>query len=210
MRTIKIALLALLILSVSNVFAAPLDGSRQKAKIKSPAATTSWVETTLASLTLDEKIGQLIIPATVGMFLTDTSEAYQQMRRDITEFHVGGYHLLGDVTAMHEPAGVALLLNQLQQSVKVPLWSGGTYATSKVPVGVAAAVTRSVPVPAPAVTSVFMPFNPDGTRSDQEIDRTRPLSWAMSRVEAESRWRREVILDAGCGRQDGPSVGSSR
>jgi len=121
-RTIKIALLALLILSVSNVFAAPLAGRRQKAKIKSPAAPTSWVETTLASLTLDEKIGQLIIPATVGMFLTETSEAYQQMRRDINEFHVGGYHLLGDVTAMHEPAGVALLLNQLQQSVKVPLW----------------------------------------------------------------------------------------
>ena len=120
MRTIKPILLALLILSVSNVFAAPLAQSGQKAG-PAPAAV-SWVETTLASLSLDEKVGQLIIPATVGMFLTETSDAYQQMRRDIDQFHVGGYHLLGDVNAMHEPAGVALLLNQLQQSVKVPLW----------------------------------------------------------------------------------------
>ncbi|MFL6275251.1 MAG: glycoside hydrolase family 3 protein, partial [Blastocatellia bacterium] len=120
MRTIKTVLLALLILNVSNVFATPLADRRQKPKTR--PAPASWVETTLASLTLDEKIGQLIIPATVGMFLTNTSEAYQQMRRDIDQFHVGGYHLLGDVNAMHEPGGVALLLNQLQQSVKVPLW----------------------------------------------------------------------------------------
>ncbi|HEY9231468.1 MAG TPA: glycoside hydrolase family 3 N-terminal domain-containing protein [Blastocatellia bacterium] len=122
MRTIKTLLLALLVLSVSNVFAAPLADSRQKAKARPAPAVRSWVETTLASLSLDEKIGQLIIPATVGMFLTESSEAYQQMRRDIDQFHVGGYHLLGDVNAMHEPGGVALLLNQLQQSVKVPLW----------------------------------------------------------------------------------------
>jgi beta-N-acetylhexosaminidase len=121
-RYVKTILLVLLILSVSNVFAAWPADSRQKAKSKSAPANGSWVEATLASLSLDEKIGQLIIPATVGMFLTESSEAYQQMRRDIIEFHVGGYHLLGDVNALHEPAGVALMLNQLQEMAKVPLW----------------------------------------------------------------------------------------
>ena len=122
MRTIKTILLVLLSLSVSNVFAARPAESRQKAKSKPAPARGSWVEATLASLSMDEKIGQLIIPATVGMFLTESSDAYQQMRRDITEFHVGGYHLLGDVNTLHEPAGVALMLNQLQEMAKVPLW----------------------------------------------------------------------------------------
>ena len=122
MRRIKTTLLALLALSLSNVFAAPPAANRQKAKPQPQPAAGAWVETTLASLSLDEKVGQLIIPATVGMFLTESSETFQQMRRDITEFHVGGYHLLGDVTRLHEPAGVALMLNHLQAMAKVPLW----------------------------------------------------------------------------------------
>ena len=122
MRTIKTLLLALLIVSVSNVLAAPPARVGQKAKSKPDPANPSWVEATLASLSLDEKIGQLIIPATVGMFLTESSEAFQQMRRDITEFHVGGYHLLGDVNMLHEPGGVALMLNHLQEMARVPLW----------------------------------------------------------------------------------------
>jgi len=73
-------------------------------------------------MTLDEKVGQLIIPATVGMFLSQDSEAFAQARRDITEFHVGGYHMLGEVNILHEPAGVALLINHLQDLSRVPLW----------------------------------------------------------------------------------------
>jgi beta-N-acetylhexosaminidase len=82
----------------------------------------TWVEKTLGSMTVDEKIGQLIIPAAVGMFLSQESEAFQQIKRDIIEFHVGGYHMLGEVNSLHEPAGVALLLNRVQELSKVPLW----------------------------------------------------------------------------------------
>jgi beta-N-acetylhexosaminidase len=120
-RKIKTLLLALLTLSLSNLFAAPtVLGQKSKTKPAPPAS--SWIETTLAAMSLDEKVGQLIIPATVGLWMNDSSEAYQQIRRDITEFHVGGYHLLGDVNGLHEPAGVALLLNHLQEMAKVPLW----------------------------------------------------------------------------------------
>jgi beta-N-acetylhexosaminidase len=94
----------------------------QKPKAKQAAAAGSWVEKTLASMALEEKIGQLIIPATVGMFLSQDSEAFQQIRRDITEFHVGGYHMLGEVSVLHEPAGVALLINHMQELARVPLW----------------------------------------------------------------------------------------
>jgi beta-N-acetylhexosaminidase len=117
---IKRILFVLLVLSVANVFAARPAGN-QTSKDK-PQADAAWVETTLAAMTLDEKIGQLIIPATVGMFLPENSDAFRQARRDITEFHVGGYHLLGEVNNLHEPAGAALLVNQLQALAKVPLW----------------------------------------------------------------------------------------
>ena len=91
-------------------------------KPQQSSAERTWVETTLARMTLDEKIGQLIIPATVGMFLSQDSEAFQQASRDITRFHVGGYHMLGEEKILHEPAGVALLINHLQEISKIPLW----------------------------------------------------------------------------------------
>jgi beta-N-acetylhexosaminidase len=106
----------LLILSASNAFA--ILPQKQKAKPVEP----SWVEAQLASMTLDEKVGQLIIPATVGMFMTENSETFQEMQRDIKQFHVGGYHMLGDVTQLHEPAGVAVLINQIQKLSKLPLF----------------------------------------------------------------------------------------
>ena len=121
MPYIKRIALALLVLSVSNAFALPLADGGQKQKAGSKAAS-SWAETTLASMTLDEKIGQLIIPATVGMFMGQDSETFQQIRRDITEFHVGGYHMLGEINILHEPAGVTLLINHMQEMSKLPLW----------------------------------------------------------------------------------------
>ena len=120
MLFIKRVALALLLLSTSHVLdALPAKGSQKE---KPPGVEQSWVEKTLASMTLDEKIGQLIIPAMIGMFLSQDSEAFQQARRDISEFHVGGYHMLGEVNILHEPAGVALLINHLQELSKVPLW----------------------------------------------------------------------------------------
>lgn len=123
MKPLKRILLALLVLSTSNAFAGlPQTGQRKTDQQKSEPPASTWVEKTLASMSVDEKIGQLIIPALVGMFLNQETEAFQQARRDITEFHVGGYHMLGEVNTLHEPAGVALLINHMQQLAKVPLW----------------------------------------------------------------------------------------
>jgi beta-N-acetylhexosaminidase len=115
------ALLILIAIVTSNVL--PLTaGAARSQNSKRPVVERSWVEKTLASMSLDEKIGQLIIPATVGMFLNQDSEVFKQARRDVTEFHVGGYHMLGEVNILHEPAGVALFINRLQELSKLPLW----------------------------------------------------------------------------------------
>lgn len=116
---IKRILLALIALIVSQVNGLLLVTANQG---KPPtSAEAAWVENCLASMTLDEKVGQLIIPATIGMFLSQDSDAFRQIRRDITEFHVGGYHMLGEVNTIHEPVGVALLINHLQELAKLPL-----------------------------------------------------------------------------------------
>jgi beta-N-acetylhexosaminidase len=117
-RRFKRIFLALLILSAPNSTAATAQTSRPAEK----QAASPWVEKTLAAMTVDEKIGQLIIPAVVGMFMNQDTETFQNIRRDITEFHVGGYHMLGEANTLHEPAGVALLLNHMQEIAKVPLW----------------------------------------------------------------------------------------
>ncbi len=97
-------------------------GGQSKQSAKSAEVTSkSWVERTLESMPSDEKIGQLIVPATIGMFLSQDSEAFQEIERNITRFHVGGYHMLGDAVSLHEPAGAALLINHMQERARTPL-----------------------------------------------------------------------------------------
>ena len=111
-----------LLLTTSIVAVSFPEGFAGVQKPKPTSAERSWVDATLAGMTLDEKIGQLIIPATVGMFRSQDSESFQQASRDITRFHVGGYHMLGEERILHEPAGVALFINHLQEISKIPLW----------------------------------------------------------------------------------------
>ena len=77
-----------------------------------------WVEKTIRSMTLDEKIGQMLFPSgpPSGNFRSIDSDDLNTMRRNITEFHVGGYHTFGG-----DPAAVALVINELQRMAKVPL-----------------------------------------------------------------------------------------
>ncbi len=115
MSNFKRILLAFLVLSASTAFAYLPQNRR-------PDERKDRTEKLLAAMTLDEKIGQLIVPATVGMFLNQESDSFQEIRRNIKEFHVGGYHLLGDTSTLHEPVGVALLVNRMQEAAKVPLF----------------------------------------------------------------------------------------
>lgn len=76
----------------------------------------AWVERTLRSMSLDERIGQLIFPTTPGGFKSATSEEYEKFRKAIVDFHVGGYH-----TFSGDPASAAIAINDMQRLAKVPL-----------------------------------------------------------------------------------------
>jgi beta-N-acetylhexosaminidase len=75
-----------------------------------------WVQKTLASLTLDEKIGQMFTVDTNAVFMNRESDEYKRLRHHIVDNKVGGVILFrSDVWA------TAILTNRLQEMAKVPL-----------------------------------------------------------------------------------------
>jgi beta-N-acetylhexosaminidase len=100
--------LSILLLTVSTAVYAT--------NFKLSEADRSWVEQTLRSMTVEEKVGQLLMPGGDGRFKNLESEAFEQVRRNIVEFHVGGYSMGGG-----DPGGTALMINAMQQLAKYPL-----------------------------------------------------------------------------------------
>ena len=107
-----------------------------------------WIEKTLRSLSLDEKIGQLLVPQTPGGFRNVEADEFAKIRRNIVDFRVGGYHINsgGDV------AGSAVLINDMQRFARVPLLITGDLeggagfiypAATRLPLAMAIAATGS-------------------------------------------------------------------
>ena len=90
-----------------------------------------WVESTLRQMTLEEKVGQLLLTTYHGSFTARDSDTYSRMMHDIDDLHVGGF-----ITITHgSPLGIvkdqayptAVLANQLQSKSKYPLLIGADY-----------------------------------------------------------------------------------
>ncbi|HUP45985.1 MAG TPA: glycoside hydrolase family 3 protein, partial [Thermoanaerobaculia bacterium] len=84
-----------------------------------------WVERTLRSMTVDQKIGQLLIPPVNAGFRSVDSPEFDRIRQLLTRYHLGGIHVFG--YSSHRPqaagdaAGTALLIHDMQRTAKVPL-----------------------------------------------------------------------------------------
>ena len=74
------------------------------------------MEETLQKMTLDEKVGQLLVPHLSPVFMNRESTTFQEIERNIRQFHVGGYYAFGG-----DSATLALLLNRMQGLAKIPL-----------------------------------------------------------------------------------------
>src|SRR5258708_18454828 len=105
------------------------------------AAGTRWVEQTLKNLTLDEKIGQLIVPTFESNFLSTDSDTFDELTRLVRDYHVGGFHVFGASTPtppmllnpgyggviLGQPFSTAFLNNRLQALSTVPLLNTADY-----------------------------------------------------------------------------------
>ena len=85
----------------------------------------SWVEETMAQMTLEEKVGQMFIapargyfPGSSGRALRDGSRnTFEEFEHNLVNNHVGGFRLYGG-----EVVQTAVLINRLQSMSKVPLF----------------------------------------------------------------------------------------
>jgi beta-N-acetylhexosaminidase len=80
------------------------------------AQQNSWVESTLGSMTLEEKVGQLFVADLVAVFSNRESPGFQLAKEFVHKYHVGGFVLAGGVIT-----DIAIVTNALQRESKIPL-----------------------------------------------------------------------------------------
>ncbi len=101
------------------------------AKTKRAPSNSAWVEKTLKAMTLQEKLGQLLIVYFYGQFTSTESTDYQDLVEEVGKKHVGGF-ILGTTQS---PLGIerggvyaaAVLANQMQKRAKIPLIIGADF-----------------------------------------------------------------------------------
>jgi beta-N-acetylhexosaminidase len=84
-----------------------------------------WAEKTLEKLTLEEKVGQMLMVWARGEFLNVQDPEYQQLRDELYKYHLGGFGFTVPVQSgllkKSEPYEAAALINGLQRESRVPL-----------------------------------------------------------------------------------------
>lgn len=111
--------------------------ARQAAE-KREREAAQWVERTLKRMTLDEKIGQLLLPSLNAAYLSADSSEFERLLHLVRELKVGGFHVFGssetfpqvllnpvwgsgNASRKGDPLAAAVMLNALQAASAVPL-----------------------------------------------------------------------------------------
>lgn len=80
------------------------------------AQQNTWVESTLGSMTLEEKVGQLFVADLVAVYANRESPSFRLAKEFVHKYHVGGFVLAGGVVT-----DIAIVTNALQRESKLPL-----------------------------------------------------------------------------------------
>jgi beta-N-acetylhexosaminidase len=123
--------LAIAVLSVAQ---APLPDSLDKAAAK-------WVEDTFKKMTLDDKVGQLVVTSANTTYLASDTDAFESLAKKVQDLRLGGVHVFGGAEAvpnvllgnaygaviLGQPLEAASLLNRLQNAATLPLLNTGDF-----------------------------------------------------------------------------------
>ncbi|HKB11927.1 MAG TPA: glycoside hydrolase family 3 protein [Vicinamibacterales bacterium] len=102
-----------------------------------------WVDRTFQALTVDDKIGQLVVPAFDSNFVSTDSDTFDTLARLVRDYHVGGFHAFGaavpapqvllnagyGTVILGQPLAAASMINRLQNLSKVPLLNTSDFET---------------------------------------------------------------------------------
>lgn len=115
MKKFCASLILLVFISSSPVFP-------QTRRRSNTPAEKIWVERTLKSLTLREKIGQMMVVGAIGEYKNFDGEKYADVRKQIVENGVGGFVFYrGDVLEL------ASMINEMQKTAKIPLLTAADF-----------------------------------------------------------------------------------
>ncbi len=108
------AVLSCVLILLQPVALAQKQQPKKSRSVKADAR--DWATRTLDTMTLEEKVGQMLVPALQPVFMNQQSTNWVEIERNLMKFHAGGYHAFGG-----DPAALAVLLNRLQRTAKHPL-----------------------------------------------------------------------------------------
>lgn len=111
--------------------------------LKLDAAGEKWVRSSLASMSLDDKIGQMLVSSFGSDFLPTDTDAFDTLAKTVREQHIGGFHVFGGsepapevlldshygTVTLGQPLAAASLLNRLQAISKYPLLNSADFET---------------------------------------------------------------------------------
>jgi beta-N-acetylhexosaminidase len=90
-----------------------------------------WAQKTLKKLSLEEKIGQMLLVWSRAEFLNVNSAEYIQLRDEIRKYHIGSFGLTvpvdGPFVLRNQPYEAAMMTNQLQRDSELPLLIGADF-----------------------------------------------------------------------------------
>ena len=80
-------------LAAAAVVTLHAQSGREGAKLDADAQR--WTAATLAKMTLDDKVGQLLVSSFGSEYLSTDSAEYDALARAVHEYRVGGFHVCG-------------------------------------------------------------------------------------------------------------------
>lgn len=104
-------------------------------------AGARWVEDTFKKMTLDDKIGQLVVTSATTTYLSSDTDAFDALADKVKRLRLGGIHLFGGAepvpavllnnaygsVILGQPLAAASLMNRLQNAATIPLLNTGDF-----------------------------------------------------------------------------------
>ena len=128
MRSLILLLCVALAGAVPAVQSPPLAEALDKVAAK-------WVEDTFKKMTLDDKVGQLVVSSFSATYLASDGETFQALAEKVKQLRLGGFHVFGGAepvpaalladhygsVTLGQPLAAASTLNRLQSLSLLPL-----------------------------------------------------------------------------------------
>jgi beta-N-acetylhexosaminidase len=124
---------------VISVSASQKPGSRPA----DDRAAEKWVRSTLAGMSVDQKVGQLLVSSFQSNFISTDSRTFDDLSTAVREYRVGGFHVFGatelaptvllnptyGTVTLGQPLEAASTLNRLQGISNLPLLNTADFET---------------------------------------------------------------------------------